>query len=121
MYKNHCISKLDSPQLNIVKLLLAVDLHFFKGYYMYIEASSPRNSGDNAFLRSPPMKFPVNMCLQFYYHMSGSAIGSLKATLNGKTVFYASGNKGDVWHAASVNVPPIAGLHRVSDILICLT
>lgn len=107
--------------LKIVKLLLAVDLHFFKGYYMYIEASSPRQPGDNAKLYSPPIKFPVNMCLQFYYHMSGSAIGSLKAILNGKVVFYASGDKGDIWYAASVNVPPIAGLHRVSDILICLT
>lgn len=117
MHENHCISKLDSPQLKIVKLLLAVDLHFFKGYYMYIEASSPRKSGDNAILRSPPMKFPVNRCLQFHYHMSGTAIGRLKVTLNGKTVFYASGDKGNVWYPASVNVPSIAGLHRVSDTL----
>ena len=103
-----------------VKLLLAVDLHFFKGNYMYI-AAYPRNAGGNAKLYSPPMKFPVNTCLQFHYHMSGTTIGSLKVTLNGKTVFYASGDKGNVWYPASVNVPSIAGLHEVSDILICLT
>lgn len=117
MHENYCISELDSSQLKSVKLLLAVDLHFFKGYYMYIEASSPRKSGDKAILRSPPMKFPVNRCLQFHYHMSGTAIGRLKVTLNGKTVFYASGDKGNLWYPASVNVPSIAGLHRVSNIL----
>lgn len=49
--------------------------------------------------------------------MSGTAMGRLKVTLNGKTVFYASGDKGDLRYPANVNVPSIAGLHRVSDTL----
>ena len=88
---------------------------------MYIEASSPRQPGDNAKLYSPPLKFFGNMCLQFYYHMSGATTGSLKVTVSGNLVFFASGYKGDMWRKASVNVSAIEGLHRVSHALfLCL-
>ena len=80
---------------------------------MYIEASSPRRREDNAKLYSPPLAFPGHMCLEFYYHMSGAAIGSLKVTINEKVVFSRSGDGEDKWYKASINVPAIVGLHRV--------
>ena len=67
------------------------------------------------------MKFFGNMCLQFYYHMSGATTGSLKVTVSGNLVFSARGFKGGMWRKASVNVSAIEGLHTVSDVLIlCL-
>ena len=90
---------------------------------MYTEASSPRQPGDNAKLYSPLMKFFGNMCLQFYYHMSGATTGSLNVTVSGNLVFSARGDKGGMymWRKASVNVSAIEGLHRVSHALfLCL-
>ena len=80
---------------------------------MYIEASSPRKREDNAKLYSPPLAFPRHMCLEFYYHMSGAAIGSLKVTIDEKVVFSGSSDRGDVWYKASINVSAIVGLHWV--------
>ena len=88
---------------------------------MYIEASSPRQPGDNAKLYSPPLEFFGNMCLQFYYHMSGATTASLSVTVSGNLVFFARGDKGDMWRKASVNISAIEGLHRVSHALfLCL-
>ena len=107
------VAKLDSPHCLVKYLLLYVDLHLFKGYFMYIEASSPRKREDNAKLYSPPLAFPGHMCLEFYYHMSGAAIGSLKVTINEKVVFSRSGDREDKWYKASINVSAIVGWHRV--------
>ena len=88
---------------------------------MYIEASSPRQPGDNAKLYSPPLEFFGNMCLQFYYHMYGATTGSLSVTVSGNLVFSARGHNGGMWRKASVNVSAIEGLHRVSHTLfLCL-
>ena len=80
---------------------------------MYIEASSPRKRGDNAKLYSPPLTFAGHMCLEFYYHMHGEAIGSLKVTIDENVVFSRSGRREDIWYKVSVNVSAIVGLHRV--------
>ena len=69
---------------------------------------------DNAKLYSTPLKFVGNMCLQFYYHMSGATTESLKVTVSGNLVFFARGYKGGMRRKASVNVSAIEGLHRVS-------
>ena len=84
---------------------------------MYIEASSPRQPGDNAKLYSPPLKFFGNMCLQFYYHMYGATTGSLSVTVSGNLMFSVRGDKGRMWRKASVNISAIEGLHRVSHAL----
>ena len=81
---------------------------------MYIEASSLHQPGDDAKLYSPPLKFFGIMCLEFYYYMSGASIGSLNVTINETVVFSASGDKGDIWHKASINISAIVGLHWVS-------
>ena len=80
---------------------------------MYIEASNPRKREDNAKLYSPPLTFVGHTCLEFYYHMHGEAIGSLKVTIDEKVVFSRSGDRGDVWYKASINVSAIVGLHSV--------
>ncbi|CAH3176292.1 unnamed protein product, partial [Porites lobata] len=84
------------------------------GYYMYIEASSAHQPGDDAKLYSPPLKFFGIMCLEFYYYMSGAANGSLNVTINEIVVFSAGGDKGGIWHKASINIPSIVGLHWVT-------
>jgi len=40
-----------------------------KGYYVYIEASAPQQSGDRAWLASPLEPPTTASCLLFYYHM----------------------------------------------------
>nr|CAB3263600.1 MAM and LDL-receptor class A domain-containing protein 1-like [Phallusia mammillata] len=48
------------------------------GWYLYIEASSPRLSGQTAILRSPVIPSSFRVCLQFYYHMFGATMGKLE-------------------------------------------
>ena len=81
---------------------------------MYIKASSLHQPSDDAKLYSPTLKFFGIMCLEFYYYMSGAVNGSLNVTINETVVFSASGDKGDIWHKASINISSIVGLHWVS-------
>ena len=51
-----------------------------KGYYMYIETSSPQKEGEKARLISPVESvsgFHNGLCLYFYYHAYGRSIGSM--------------------------------------------
>lgn len=84
---------------------IKIQFFVFAGYYVYIETSSPRKNGDRAWLVSrtyPPT--PKGKCLNFYYHMYGSDINTLKIHVtpvsapSGKTVWTRIGNKGDKWH-----------------------
>ena len=75
---------------------------------MYIETSS-RRQGDKARLLSPQMPKARAKCLQFWYHMYGSSIGYLtvyKKTGSsvGTQIWRLSGNQGDEWLVAQVNV-----------------
>lgn len=90
-------------------LLLAFIRYLSIGYYMYIDTSSRRLHGENAKLSSRPLKFHRNMCLTFYYQMYGPNVGSLNVTINGKLLFSASGNRGDIWLEASINTSSITG------------
>ena len=84
----------------------------FVGYYMYIEASFPRQLGDDAVLSSPAFPFRGLTCVTFYYHMYGAAMGNLTMTVNGRTLFSKSGNQGNAWLKAQVNTFAF-GLHKV--------
>jgi len=84
------------------------------GSYMYIETSSPRQLGDNAKLNSPKLKFNGNMCLKFYYHMYGADIGTLNVNINGNNVFNASGDKGNKWLMAAIDVN-LSGQYAVRE------
>ena len=83
---------------------------------MYIETSSPRQQGDNAKLNSPKLQFSGSMCLKFYYHMYGANIATLNVIIKGNNVFTASGNKGNKWLRAAVDVS-LSGKHAVRDII----
>jgi len=47
------------------------------GKYLYIEASAPRRTGDNALYVSTALKPTLTGCFKFYYHMLGNNIGEL--------------------------------------------
>ncbi|XP_015761869.1 PREDICTED: MAM and LDL-receptor class A domain-containing protein 1-like isoform X4 [Acropora digitifera] len=85
-----------------------------KGYYMYIEASLPRQLGDYAVLSSPEYPFRGITCVTFYYHMYGATIGNLTVTLTGRLgiLFSRSGNQGNAWLKAQVNTFGF-GSHKV--------
>ena len=83
---------------------------------MYIETSSPRQQGDYAKLNSPGLQFSGNMCLKFYYHMYGADIATLNVMINGNNVFTASGDKGNRWLRAAIDVS-LLGTHAVREII----
>jgi len=72
-----------------------------KGYYAYIEASGPRNPGDNAKI-SRDVTLSGESCLRFYYHMYGSSMGTLKVQLSNQVIFDESGDKGNMWHLKEI-------------------
>ncbi|XP_072182121.1 MAM and LDL-receptor class A domain-containing protein 1-like [Diadema setosum] len=78
------------------------------GYFMYLEASTGA-AGDSATLTSPAVE-PGTYCLQFWYHMFGSAMGSLNVHIqpNGTTsrslAWSHSGDSDDVWHSGTVDL-----------------
>ena len=86
------------------------------GNYMYIETSSPRQQGDKAKLNSPGLQFSGSMCLKFYYHMYGADIATLNVMINGNNVFSASGDKGNRWLRAAIDVS-LWGRHAVREII----
>ena len=71
---------------------------------MYIETSSPRVQGDNAKLEKSGLSFSTKKCLTFYYHMYGSSMGTLNVYAGSKKIFTKSGNQGNKWYKASVDV-----------------
>lgn len=75
---------------------------------MYIDSSSQRN-GEFARLLSPRMKRTRGKCLEFWYHMYGSTVGSLSVyklvtSTRGPRIWRMSGNLGDEWLVAQVSV-----------------
>ena len=90
-------------------------LSIITGYFMYTETSSPRQQGDNAKLNSPKLQFSGNMCLQFFYHMYGSTMGTLNVEVNGVNVFSKSGDQGKIWHEATKDVN-LSGMFTVREV-----
>ncbi|XP_078692072.1 MAM and LDL-receptor class A domain-containing protein 1-like [Branchiostoma floridae x Branchiostoma belcheri] len=80
------------------------------GHYMYIETSSPRVQGDIARLISPVLT-PDTRCLEFWYHMYGDSTEELNvyqrstsSTDLGTPVWSQTGDQGNVWKQATVNI-----------------
>ncbi|XP_059839057.1 MAM domain-containing glycosylphosphatidylinositol anchor protein 1-like isoform X2 [Hypanus sabinus] len=93
------------------------------GYYMFIEASTPRRPGDRARLISPlynvthrvgfrtPRSTPF--CVSFYYHMYGKHVGSLNVLVRTQgvkavetAVWSLNGNQAEEWRLGSVTINP---------------
>ncbi len=71
---------------------------------MYIEASSPRVPGDNAKLELSVSGNGQMSCLKFYYHMYGDTMGTLTVFSGSVVVFNTSGNHGNDWIKAEINI-----------------
>ncbi|XP_066569897.1 MAM domain-containing glycosylphosphatidylinositol anchor protein 1 [Amia ocellicauda] len=93
-----------------------------EGYYMYIEASRPRELGDKARLLSPLYNVTgvkgkgstrTAYCVSFYYHMYGKHIGSLNVLFRVKSIatvdtlaWTRTGNQGPSWKQANITINP---------------
>ncbi|KAL9986055.1 hypothetical protein ACROYT_G000121 [Oculina patagonica] len=74
------------------------------GYYMFIETSYPRFTGDNAKLVIPVSVNEELSCLTFYYHMYGDTMGTLTVFSGDMIVFNTSGNHGNKWIKAEITI-----------------
>ncbi|XP_037551175.1 MAM domain-containing glycosylphosphatidylinositol anchor protein 2 isoform X1 [Nematolebias whitei] len=106
-----------------------------QGFYMYIETSRPRLEGDKARLLSPTFNMnsknfissssvgnSPTYCFTFYYHMYGKHIGKLNIflrqkgqTLTDTLVWSLSGNQGNYWRQARVDIHPTAAFQMVME------
>jgi len=86
---------------------------------MYTEASSPRQLGDVArLISSSYLPMYSKMCLTFWYHMYGVAIGNLavmavdnsNSTMTFRTLYRDHGNK---WIQDRVNIPRLFSYYKV--------
>ena len=68
---------------------------------MYIEASSPRQRGDNAKLELSVPESGAPACLEFYFHMYGATMGYLTVFSGNAVVFNVSGTQGFSWRKAT--------------------
>jgi len=70
---------------------------------MYIETSLPRKLNDKAWFLSPQYPAaPNGKCLNFWYHMSGSHIGTMNVYIKdgltiGTKVWNETGDQGNFW------------------------
>jgi hypothetical protein len=83
-------------------------LYVSGGMYMHIEASNAARNA-KAQLVSPDVTVPGELCLQFYYHMYGSHIGTLNVNITTKyqskyNVWSLSGNQGNMWKKGIVGI-----------------
>uniref|UniRef100_A0A3Q2QCN2 MAM domain containing glycosylphosphatidylinositol anchor 2 n=1 Tax=Fundulus heteroclitus TaxID=8078 RepID=A0A3Q2QCN2_FUNHE len=104
-----------------------------QGFYMFIETSSPRLEGDKARLMSPNFNIlskgvsssassNPTYCFTFYYHMYGRHIGALNIflrqkgqTLTDTLVWSLTGNQGNNWRQARVNIHPTTAFQVVME------
>ncbi len=86
------------------------------GFYMYIETSSPRATGDTAILEGPCLDLTLSSTvdLSFWYHMYGANIGTLDVEVSNDcsawtNVWTLSGDQGNTWFNANVSLDAFAG------------
>ena len=83
------------------------------GNYMYYEVSG-----------SPPNSVSLSVCLDistltsptlaFYYHMNGSAVGTLDVIANGSNIWSISGSQGNQWNTAQIDLSAYTGSSSVN-------
>ncbi|XP_067654504.1 MAM and LDL-receptor class A domain-containing protein 1-like [Haliotis asinina] len=80
------------------------------GEYVFIEASSPRINGDNAQLISANIPASNTTCFHFYYHMYGTAVGTLRVWYKESgaypvPIWEQAGSKGNAWQKGQITIP----------------
>ena len=83
------------------------------GKYAYIETSYPRKQGDKAVLVKGGLSFSTKKCLSFYYHMYGATMGTLNVFVGQKKIFTMSGDQGNQWKQAKVDITVDPGASEV--------
>ena len=88
--------------MNKFLLFLFIYLYIYQGKYLFLEASDP----ETAVLTTSIIGPGKSTCVQFWYHMKGRDIGSLKVyiqTNETKTlVWNTTGEQGDKWNFGQV-------------------
>ena len=79
---------------------------YFEGQYVFIEASHPKRTNDEAKLVSKLMGGVY--CMSFFYHMYGAGIGELKVVVNdgieNRVAFDKRGPQGRGWNGVNATV-----------------
>ncbi len=90
------------------------------GFYMYTETSSPRAAGDTAIFEGPCMDLSgaSSSTMTFWYNMNGASMGTLDAEVSSDCVtwtnaFTLSGNQGNTWFQATIDLTPYVGASSV--------
>ncbi|XP_060564981.1 MAM and LDL-receptor class A domain-containing protein 1-like [Ruditapes philippinarum] len=80
-----------------------------KGWYIYVETSSPRKPNDKARLLSAQVPSRNAYCLKFWYHMYGPHVNALniykKTSSLGSPIWTKLGTQGNQWKSGQVNIP----------------
>ena len=85
-----------------------------RGRYLYYEASRKRR-GDSAILNTRYQRTNgKSQCLEFFYHMYGKSMGNLILYFENKNglkkeVWRKTGNQGNKWRQALVNIKGVSG------------
>ena len=99
-------------------------LIIYQGKYLFLEASEQK-AGEGAILVSSIIGPGKAICVQFWYHMKGKDIGSLKVyieTNETKTlVWNTTGEQGDDWNFGQVGFKGDSTSYKVGIILQKLT
>ncbi|XP_061190680.1 uncharacterized protein LOC133198658 [Saccostrea echinata] len=85
------------------------------GHYLFME-SSDQQKGDKAVLVSSDFFNTQPQCLTFWYHMFGRDTASLSVILQGSsntTIWTKSGDQGNSWQRAIVEIPTSLKRHQV--------
>ena len=98
--------------------LLEIHRSFIAEYYIYIETSGI-NAGHKATIASPTIPVYTASCLEFYYHMYGSSMGTLRVRRNSVLIFQRSGTwksgRGEDAPYQPVNVPLVSSPYLLDE------
>ncbi|XP_060597143.1 MAM and LDL-receptor class A domain-containing protein 1-like [Ruditapes philippinarum] len=90
------------------------------GFYMYIEASQPRSTGEVAVLQSPKLPAGQDYCFQLATNMYGDTMGSIDVDIEDATTsrantlaHYATGDTIEQWRERSIYIPAQTNSFRI--------
>nr|XP_022288523.1 MAM and LDL-receptor class A domain-containing protein 1-like [Crassostrea virginica] len=81
--------------------------------YLYAESSYPVTTGSKFHFETPYLEAGPR-CLTFWYHMYGSSMGSLNVLRNDTQVWTRSGDQGNSWHRAEIDIGTVGANYRVT-------